>query len=97
MNHKKNLQNQRQRLLVRDRYCCKICGTGQRLTKHHIIPRSQSGTEDDSNIVMLCEDCHTALHKHVRGMKVKGVDYWNFKGWCKDIGLYLVIDGGEVM
>jgi hypothetical protein len=34
-----------------------------RLTKHHILPRSEGGPTALENLVLLCRDCHTSLHK----------------------------------
>jgi len=47
-------------VLKRDGYRCVNCGqTGTELHVHHIIPRSEGGTNDLSNLVTLCAKCHS--------------------------------------
>jgi 5-methylcytosine-specific restriction endonuclease McrA len=47
-------------VLKRDGYRCVNCGqTGTELHVHHIIPRSEGGTNDLSNLVTLCGKCHS--------------------------------------
>ena len=41
-------------------FCCGKKHT--RLEVHHIIYRSQSGTDDENNLITLCEDCHSKVH-----------------------------------
>ena len=50
-------------ILNRDNYTCQCCGKkNTRLEIHHIIFRSQCGTDDESNLITLCEDCHSKVH-----------------------------------
>ena len=30
---------------------------------HHILPLSRGGTDDIANLVLLCRDCHYAIHR----------------------------------
>jgi 5-methylcytosine-specific restriction endonuclease McrA len=47
-------------VLKRDGYRCVNCGqTGTELHVHHIIPRSEGGTNDLGNLVTLCGRCHS--------------------------------------
>ena len=47
-------------VLKRDGYRCVNCGqTGVELHVHHIVPRSEGGTNDLNNIVTLCARCHS--------------------------------------
>ena len=40
---------------------CELCERSEiKLTKHHIIPKEEGGTEKD--IVMICSDCHRQIH-----------------------------------
>jgi HNH endonuclease len=34
-----------------------------RPAQHHIVPRSRNGSDDESNLITLCRDCHSALHE----------------------------------
>lgn len=56
---------------IRDRYAaahplCEQCLKEGRLTSveevHHILPISQGGTHDASNLMSLCQSCHTKIH-----------------------------------
>ena len=56
--------SRREAILNRDSYKCQICGAKDtRLEVHHITYRSQGGTDDENNLITLCEDCHSAIHK----------------------------------
>ena len=37
---------------------CIFCGTVQRLTRHHIKPKSKGGTNSRENLILLCRPCH---------------------------------------
>ena len=51
-------------ILTRDNYICQCCKTKKgTLHVHHIVYRSQGGSDDTSNLVTLCENCHKKLHK----------------------------------
>ncbi len=40
---------------------CELCERSDiKLTKHHVIPREEGGTEKD--IVMICSNCHRQIH-----------------------------------
>lgn len=55
--------SRRAAVLHRDKYTCQICGAKHtRLEVHHIIYRSQGGTDDEHNLITLCADCHAAIH-----------------------------------
>lgn len=57
----------RKRILNRDAFTCINCGaTNTIFHVHHVVPLSSGrGTSKDSNLVTLCEDCHTAIHPHM--------------------------------
>ncbi|MFI5419211.1 MAG: HNH endonuclease [Candidatus Lutacidiplasmatales archaeon] len=38
---------------------CGICGSYQKLTTDHIIPRSKGGTDDPTNLRILCLSCNS--------------------------------------
>ena len=44
---------------------CVICGTKNRsiLEIHHVIPKSEGGTNEIGNLIPLCHICHCAVHK----------------------------------
>ena len=47
----------------RDGNRCSICGrTNVELHVHHIVPLSEKGGNDPSNLMSVCVDCHRKLH-----------------------------------
>jgi 5-methylcytosine-specific restriction protein A len=52
----KNLQN----------YSCAMCGISEDgfliLQVHHVLPTSQGGSDEESNLVALCPNCHCRTH-----------------------------------
>jgi HNH endonuclease len=48
--------------LKRNHFTCQRCdkknGQGRGMTAHHIIPRSEEGADDLSNLITLCDPCH---------------------------------------
>lgn len=53
------------RVLNRDKYKCQICKgkhKDSKLEVHHIIFRSQGGSDEAENLITLCHTCHKALH-----------------------------------
>ena len=59
---------------IRDRYAqthplCEMCLKEGRLTPveevHHILPISQGGDHRQSNLMSLCQSCHTKLHREL--------------------------------
>lgn len=65
---------------IRDRYVmehplCEMCLKEGRLTPveevHHIIPVSQGGTHDRSNLMSLCQSCHTKIHMEIGDRQIR--------------------------
>lgn len=50
-------------VLERDNYKCIDCGRDEDLHVHHIIHKSDGGTNDPNNLVTLCKWCHAERHK----------------------------------
>lgn len=57
-------QKKRKLILAKFKYKCVNCGSVNRdeLNVHHIVPLSVGGTNKDSNLVVLCNKCHMAIH-----------------------------------
>jgi len=45
---------------------CEKCGAVTGLVYHHIVPLNVGGSNDVSNIQVLCVSCHRAIHKGTR-------------------------------
>jgi len=58
-----DFENKRQYVLYRDSFKCQHCGSKNKLEVHHIIYRSQGGTDDVNNLITLCHECHQEVHK----------------------------------
>ena len=55
--------SRRSAILYRDNYTCQCCGKKNcRLEVHHIKFRRDGGTDDEENLITLCEDCHKGIH-----------------------------------
>lgn len=55
--------SRREAVLHRDNYTCQCCGKKHvRLEVHHIIFRSLGGSDDEKNLITLCEKCHKTVH-----------------------------------
>ena len=64
--------SRREAVLHRDNYTCQCCGKKHvRLEVHHIIFRSMGGTDDERNLITLCEKCHKAIHDGILILTVK--------------------------
>ena len=65
------------RILYRDKFTCQDCGEIHTLKNeygvpmpvddgkveiHHIVPVSEGGGDEPSNLVTLCHDCHMRRH-----------------------------------
>lgn len=65
----------RRRVYRRDDYTCQNCGAvggakgNAELHAHHIIPRSQAGSDQPKNLTTLCQACHSQLHGRQVGSK----------------------------
>lgn len=52
----------RKEVLSRDGHQCINCSSTKDLEIHHIVPISKSGTNEISNLVSVCSDCHYYIH-----------------------------------
>lgn len=48
----------RREVLRRDKHQCQYCGSKQKLTLDHVIPRSKGGKHSWDNVVTACETCN---------------------------------------
>ena len=53
------------KVIQRDNYRCRLCGTSLNLHLHHIDGRGKDLTNDINNCIMLCRHCHLeVVHKN---------------------------------
>ena len=54
---------------ARDGDRCRRCGASgavQRLYTHHILPRTQGGSDNPSNLMLVCQSCHGKLEREAQ-------------------------------
>ena len=69
------LANMKAYVLTRDGYVCQHCkgqSKDRRLEVHHIVFRSQQGSDEEANLLTLCKTCHEGLHAGTVTLKQKG-------------------------
>ena len=61
-------------VLNRDKYTCQHCKTKQgTLEVHHIVFRSNGGSDEPDNLITLCRHCHRELHSGKINLNIKGL------------------------
>lgn len=55
---------------------CYFCDYDKVLEEHHIIRKKDGGSNDNSNLLMLCPNCHALLHKRMYCLKYKAMVGW---------------------
>lgn len=67
--------NTKAKVLNRDGYTCQYCKgktKDSKLEVHHIIFRSQKGSDEENNLICLCKTCHDKLHEGKIKLNLKG-------------------------
>jgi hypothetical protein len=49
---------------MRDDYKCRRCFSSANLELHHILPTSRGGLDIETNLIILCRDCHDFVQKN---------------------------------
>ncbi|WP_316886413.1 HNH endonuclease [Ralstonia thomasii] len=63
---------QRKRIRERDNYHCKKCGVPVLKGEvDHKVPLEEGGSNDDSNLWLLCDECHKEKTARDRGYKIR--------------------------
>lgn len=62
----------RKAVYSRDHYRCALCDSTYHIQIHHAIPRGQGGSNDERNLITLCQRCHMLVH----GQADRCDDYW---------------------
>ena len=69
-----NYENMKAFIITRENNKCQLCGEdydGNGWHLHHVIPRSQGGTDKPNNLALLHRKCHDKLHKQKLFAKLK--------------------------
>lgn len=61
------------RVLTRDNFRCRYCGSNDRLTVDHVTPRADGGSDDIGNLVTACRACNTGKGATVAAPPAIGV------------------------
>jgi len=73
--NQKGFYNVKAYVLHRDGYQCQKCKTRKgKLHVHHVVFRSNGGTDSPENLIVLCSDCHEKLHNgefEIKGARSK--------------------------
>ena len=60
----------RKAVYKRDGYRCALCDSPKYIQIHHVIPRSEGGSDFPENLITLCSVCHGQAH----GVRYPGYD-----------------------
>ena len=75
-------ENTKAMVLNRDNYTCQHCKgkhKDSKLEVHHIIFRSQGGSDNEENLITLCSTCHKKLHNGMIKLNLSGKVKGNLK------------------
>ena len=75
-------ENTKEMVLNRDNYTCQNCKgkhKDSKLEVHHIVFRSQGGSDEENNLITLCHTCHKNLHSGKISPKLSGKIKGNLK------------------
>lgn len=68
-------ENTKAKVLNRDSYICQYCKGKKKDSKlevHHIIYRSNGGSDEEDNLITLCHTCHKCVHIGIVKLKLTG-------------------------
>ena len=68
-------ENTKAKVLDRDKYTCQCCRgkhKDSKLEVHHIIFRSQGGSDEEDNLITLCSTCHYNVHHGKQKLDLRG-------------------------
>ena len=75
-------------IFTRDFWKCRHCHDRANLQPHHVIYKSQRGTDDKNNLLTLCAQCHRAHHDGFLDIEIVSrsdgnlkVNFTRQKGW----------------
>lgn len=74
--------NTKAKVLNRDKYTCQCCKgkkKSNRLEVHHIIFRKCGGSDEENNLITLCDTCHKNVHNGKQKLNIKGIKKGSLK------------------
>lgn len=69
--NKRNVGPKQKAKILKEHNRCAFCGSTEDLEIHHIVPKVKCGTDDESNLIVLCSHCHRNIHKGNRSELTK--------------------------
>jgi 5-methylcytosine-specific restriction endonuclease McrA len=66
----------RRNVLRRDGHRCQYCGSRDRLTLDHVLPKSRGGPDSWDNLVAACVPCNNKKGNHLRDFLGTLDDAW---------------------
>lgn len=57
---------------MRTKHCC-ACRSKKNIHHHHLVPKSLGGTDDEKNILSLCNICHSKIHRRGKEFAVSAL------------------------
>lgn len=46
---------------------CQACSYDKFLVVHHVIEKAKGGSNDESNLLLICSNCHAEIHQNIDG------------------------------
>src|SRR5690348_8466363 len=81
------------KVLERDGWRCKKCGSLENLQVHHRIKRSQQGDDSLGNLVTLCAFCHMEEHGQLSYSTLAARDHYSLNTGVNPSHKAAVLDG----
>ena len=44
---------------------CQKCGAEKKLTRHHVLPKVHFGRKKNTDVVLLCPECHIKVENYI--------------------------------
>lgn len=79
-NRKQYSSKERKRIFDLHNNCCDNCGSTENLEIAHIVPLAAGGTEKETNLALLCQECHNKQHADLN--KLRNVCFLFYRRFC---------------
>ena len=68
---------------------CSLCASEEHLKVHHIIPFTDFGSHSPDNLIVLCSECHKAVHRGEKKINQEGI---LDKRWIREYESFLELN-----